>query len=67
MYCYCYREQPPIERFEFDGSLLYAPCAPSNVTAGQVVVNNLTHDYLTERYTCMYIIMYIVYLSKQSI
>ena len=44
-----YRDNPPTEVFEFDGSLLYAPCAPTNVTAGQVVVNNLTHKSLTDK------------------
>lgn len=43
------RDNPPIEVFEFDGSLLSAPCAPTNVDAGHVVVNNLTYDNLSER------------------
>lgn len=44
-----YRDQPSIELFEFDGSLLHAPCAPSNVQAGQIAINNLTHKPMIDK------------------
>lgn len=46
---YFFRDQPSIELFEFDGSLLHAPCAPGNVQAGQIAINNLTHKAMIEK------------------
>ena len=43
------RDQAAIEHFEFDGSLLAAPCAPTDVQAGKIVINNLTHKAMTDK------------------
>uniref|UniRef100_A0A1X7U1C3 FCH domain-containing protein n=1 Tax=Amphimedon queenslandica TaxID=400682 RepID=A0A1X7U1C3_AMPQE len=43
------KDQAPIENFEFDGTLLSAPCAPSDVQAGQIVINNLTHKAMADK------------------
>ena len=43
-----FREQPPVEYYEFDANLLSEPMAPS-VEAGQITVNNLTYQGMKTR------------------
>ena len=45
---HAHREQPPVEHFEFDETLLQGYCSPK-VDSGKVVINNLSHNPMKTR------------------